>query len=132
MCFNSKSFLFVVVCLVLAACQGEQDMGGVAPTQSKPKTNIVKPAPEQVASPAEKKKISVELQPEADLKLTDEFRKKIAEKEEDYLAVPPAGEKAAESPRKIKLSGKVILDEEEKELTKKVDGGEIEISIPLD
>ena len=148
MCLPFRYFLIVIACLVLSACQGEPDKAGVAPTESKPKTNVVPPAPDPVAPSGEKKKILVakepatleeitkkvapEVIPDADLTLTDEFRKKIDEKKEDYLAAPPQlGEKAATSSRKIELSGKVILDDEEKDFSKKADGGEVEISIPL-
>ena len=148
MCLPVRYLLIVIACVVLSACQGEPDKAGVAPTESKSKTNVVQPAPDPVAPAGEKKEIAVakdpgkleeitkkavpKVIPDADLKLTDEFLEKIDEKKEDYLAVPPQlGEKAAKSSRRIELSGKLILDDEEKNLSKKPDGGEVEISIPL-
>ena len=33
--------------------------------------------------------------------------------------------------RKVKISGGVLVDENEKDLTKKMDGGEVKISVPF-
>ncbi|MEE4254073.1 MAG: hypothetical protein V2I50_08545 [Desulfuromusa sp.] len=71
-------------------------------------------------------------QPYVDLKISDKVLKQIDDKEQDYLLEPPPQmvEKMAQK-RKVKISGGVLLDADKERMVDKVDGGKMNISIPL-
>jgi hypothetical protein len=66
------------------------------------------------------------------LNVSDQFLKQIDDKGDVYISEPPPQAGIEESKkRKVKISGGVLLDTDKEELVDKVDGGKVNISIPL-
>lgn len=153
----AKLFLLITTVLVLSACQGEQkktvkttaepEVKGVVPLAKEqvPNVPVVEKSVDDVKSAAEEaedKSIDAELTvkdaaekvlQDVDLTVSGKTLEKIDEKNEDYLTKPPTlgKEKASTGTDKIKVSGGVILNDEEEETMKMIDGGEVEVSIPI-
>ncbi len=70
--------------------------------------------------------------PHVDLNLSDGFLKKL-DSNQNLASDPPEqiAKKTAQE-RKIKVSGGVLLDSKNQDLLEKVDGGKVNISIPLE
>jgi len=154
-----KFFLLTAVILILSACQKEQEK--TVETTGKPEVKqeapLVKEKTSDVAVPVDNKNVNeanssqvakphsteVELPVKntdetvienVDLTVSGKYLEKIDEQDEDYLATPPPlGEKLSNSTDKgkVKLSGKVIVDDEEKAPVKKIDGGEVKATFPI-
>ncbi len=152
----AKLFLLIATVLVLSACQGEQKKtvkttaepevkGGVPLAKEKvPNVPVVEKSVDDVKSVKEMEQKSTDAEltvkdaadkvfQDVDLTVSGKTLEKIDEKNEDYLAKPPTlgEEKASTNTDKIKVSGGVILDDEEEETMKMIDGGEVEVSIPI-
>ena len=144
MSLSCKYLLLLAIVLFLFACQGEEGKSTSTSAPSPGETEMTRPVKKTESAPLEKKvaeEINVvekqidkveEPAAKVDLKVSGDYLEKIDEESEDYLVTPPKpGESVIGSPRKIEVSGGVILDDKEKDLTKKLDGGEVEIKIPI-
>ena len=157
MCLCCQYFLLLVMVLFLSACQGGEEKSTSTAVPSTVETETSRSVKKREAAPPEKreteavkvvekkikkikKEAAVEIKEKAeeaaaakvDLKVSGDYLQKIDEESEDYLATPPkSGEAVTENSRKIEVSGGVILNDKEKDLIKKLDGGEVEISIPI-
>ncbi|MDX2481756.1 MAG: hypothetical protein QNK24_15650 [Desulfuromusa sp.] len=130
---NALFKLFVMICisLIFSGCQADhEETRAPAESHSIQKTN---------APPVthEKKEVEAAVQPvikpkkapiSVDLNVSETFLKQLDENEENFLAkLLPLSEKS----RKIKISGGVLLDGDKEELSDRLDGGNVNISIPL-
>lgn len=128
--FISRLFAVSVVILCLWACQADQEEINI-PGDSQ----FEELAADNKREASVKNQSTIEeqkIQPHVDLKVSDEVLQRIDAKEQSYLLDPPPqiGEKIAQK-RKVKISGGVLLDADKERMVDKVDGGKMNISIPL-
>jgi hypothetical protein len=133
--FISRLFAVIIMALILSACQADHEEAKVPvdrqPTEKKlekPVADVKKEVVAIIKQVIEEPKI----QTSVDLNVSGEFLKQIDDKEQNYLSVPPPpiGEEVTKK-RKVKISGGVLLDTDKVEMVDKVDGGKVNISIPL-
>ncbi len=96
--------------------------------QTEPKTGVNQstPRPAQIDV--------IEQQQVVELELSKDFYDKIDinHQQTDYLSQPEAVTINSKEKRKIELDGKLLVDKDEKDLQKKIDGGEVVLTIPFD
>ncbi|SEA74596.1 hypothetical protein SAMN05660420_03037 [Desulfuromusa kysingii] len=153
-----KLLMVVLVALSVLGCQGEETSPPTPTVQQPAAAKVDSPkavtttaeqpvkveaSVEEVQQPlevvnsvpvvAEPVTIEESSQPAVDLTLSDGFLKQIdADAEDEFLTqLPPQGEDEAAEKRKVKISGGVLLDADNEVLVDKVDGGKVNISIPL-
>ena len=132
---TSKLFVFIIITLILSACQTDHEEVKVSTDHQATEAKLEKPAVD-VKKEAEAiiKQVIEEPknQPSVDLNLSGDFLKKIDDEEQNYLSdpLPQIGDDVTQK-RKIKISGGVLLDTDKEVMADKVDGGKINISIPL-
>ncbi|MCK4502793.1 MAG: hypothetical protein KAU22_07130 [Desulfuromonadales bacterium] len=109
-----KLFFSIVISLTLFACQAEQEKV-CAPADLQPVQQNTEPPPTSI-----------------DLDISAEHFKKLDDHDQNLLAEPPPEiVNAANQKRKIEISGEVLVDKEKQGLVEKIDGGKVNISIPL-
>ena len=124
----------IVLCFLVASCQSDQEA-------STPQSSIQKQVPAQVQidkpqkAPVQDdiKEESPATPPAVNLDLSKELLEKITANSQQELTVElqEKMEIEAAEQRKVKISGGVLIDKNENELAKKMDGGEVKISVPF-
>ena len=123
-----KHLLFICasiyIGIALMACQPE------------PETLTPQPAPEGSTPPVShtnQVKV-VETQQTVNLNVSEDFLNKVeaSDRQTAELRQPGAVTISNKEKRKIELGGGVTVDKEEKDLTQKIDGGEVTLTIPFD
>ncbi|MDX2493366.1 MAG: hypothetical protein QNK27_00190 [Desulfuromusa sp.] len=130
----SKLFVMIFISLIFSGCQPDhEETRAPAESRSIQKMNESPATHEQKKVEEVQQVIKKKITPTSvDLNVSDTFLKQLDENEKDFLAeLPPQTEKEALKSRKIKIGGGVLLDSDKEELTDKLDGGKVNISIPL-
>ncbi len=126
----------IVFILVLSACQSDHEQTKVQVT---PQTlgqqleKVVVDEKKEIEPKTEQVTDTQKAQSSVDLSVSDQFLKQIDVEEEASLSEPPPQiGKEETKKRKVKISGEVLLDTDKEAIVDKVDGGKVNISIPLD
>jgi len=126
----------IVFILVLSACQSdhEQTKVQVTPqTSGQQLEKVVVDEKKEIEPKTEQVTDTQKAQSSVDLSVSDQFLKQIDVEEEASLSEPPPQiGKEETKKRKVKISGEVLLDTDKEAIVDKVDGGKVNISIPLD
>ncbi len=106
-------FFIVLISIALSACQSD-------------KKEVITPVKQQATQKKSEKSST-----KVDLSVSAEHVQKLDEDKALIIETPAIGAVKGAEKRKIELSGEVLLDKEEEELTDKVEGGKVKLSIPL-
>ena len=130
-----KLVVMILISMIFSGCQADHEKTLVpAESHSTQKMDDPPAVHEKIELEAEVEPVieSKETVRSVDLNVSDKYLKQLGDNEQDSLAkLPPQAEKEAEERRKIKVSGGVLLDNEQEQLTDKLDGGKVNISIPM-
>lgn len=126
-----KLFSMILIVLFLTGCQSDKETQDDRPVTKKHEIPVVDEKKEIVVEDR-KGTDTVSNQPSVDFSVSDNYLKNIDDSDKNYLEQPPIelGKGVAEK-RKVKISGGVLLDTKNEVMLDKLDGGKINISIPL-
>ena len=124
----------LVLCFLISSCQSDKES-----SVSQPPTQKQAPAPVQIEklqkTPKQEdiKEERLMAPPTVNLDLSKELLEKIGADSQQELTLELQEKMEVETAelRKVKISGGVLVDKNEEDLTKKMDGGEVKISIPF-
>ena len=124
----------IVLCFLVASCQSDQEASTPQPSiqkQAPAQVQIDKPQKTPVQDDIEEEKPATP--PAVNLDLSKELLEKIAANSQQELTVELQEKIEIETAgqRKVKISGGVLIDKNENDLAKKMDGGEVKISVPF-
>lgn len=146
MSLNFQTFRKIVytiaLCFLISACQTDQQE--TAPkstpqkqiakqTQNNEQKVPVQPEEQKVLDRPKEQKESSTATPQVNLSLSKELIDKIDSNSQQNLNTELDQQMVSESTekRKVKISAGALIDKEEEDLTKKLDGGKVNITIPF-
>lgn len=122
----------LVFCFLIASCQADKEASAPLPPTKKQAPIQVQTNQPQKVQEAIKAEIQETL-PVVNLNLSKELLEKIdvSSRQELELKLQKNMENETTEQRKVKISGGVLVDQDETDLIKKMDGGKVNISVPF-
>ena len=124
----------IALCFLLSSCQADQEATAPQSLNQKQTPGQIQTSTSQEAPLQDNRREEKPVPPPAiNLNLSKEILEEIAANshQEQTSALQEKIENGVVDKRKMKISGGVLIDKDEEDLTKKVDGGEVLLSVPF-
>lgn len=133
-CHHLRHIVYAfTLCLLLSACQSNQQETTPQSSSQKQTSQQVQNSEQTVQQQPSEQTESSTAPPVVNLNLSKDFLEKIDADSQQKLSLEQQAKVSTDiaEKRKVKVSAGVLVDSEEEDLTKKLDGGKVNISIPF-
>ncbi len=124
----------IVFCFLISSCQSDKETSVLQPPAQKQTSEQIQPGKTQKVSVLhDMQEIKPATPPVVNLELSKELLDQIVANSQQVQTSDMQKKMEIDTAelRKVKISGGILIDKNEEDLTKKVDGGEVKISLPF-